>query len=94
MRLRKTVFLLAVGALLPSLSDCFSLDAPVGATSNPVGERVGEARGSLLLGFGNVDSSIRQAASNGGISGISTVDFEVRNILGVYQEFTTTVTGE
>ncbi len=94
MTLRKLVTLLAVAVMVLSLGGCFTLDAPVDATSNPVGEKVGESSGSLILGIGNVDSSIRQAAANGGISEISTVDFEIRNILGVYQEFTTTVTGE
>jgi hypothetical protein len=94
MTLRKLVTLLAVALMVLSLGGCFTLDAPVDATSNPVGEKVGESSGSLILGIGNVDSSIRQAAANGGISEISTVDFEIRNILGVYQKFTTTVTGE
>lgn len=94
MKLTKSFLLLAALALLVVLTGCYTIDGPVNATSNPVGEKVGEASGSIILGFGTVDASIRAAAANGGISEISTVDVEIRNILNVYQEITTTVTGE
>ena len=86
--------LTVIAVLVLSLTGCFTIDAPVNATSNPVGSKVGESSGSLILMIGDVDASIREAASNAGISEISTVDFEVQNILNVYQKFTTTVTGE
>lgn len=90
----RTVKLLAVIATVVFLAGCYTIDTPVNATSNPVGEKVGEASGSVILGFGSVDASIRSAAANGGITEISTVDVEVRNILNLYLELTTTVTGE
>jgi len=40
------------------------------------------------------DSGIQQAAKNGGITKISTVDFKVTDILGLYQTYTCTITGE
>ena len=94
MSIRKVFAVVAITALVLSVGGCFTLDAPVNATSNPVGEKVGEAGGFFVFGIGNADASIRKVAANGGISEISTVDVEVKNILGVYQEFTTTVTGE
>lgn len=94
MKLTRLFSVLFVMVLVLSLSGCFTIDAPVNATSNPVGSKVGEASGSLILGIGTVDASIREAAANGGISEISTVDLEVQNILNVYQKITTTVTGE
>lgn len=94
MKNSKMLVLTVIAVLVLSLTGCFTIDAPVNATSNPVGSKVGESSGSLILMIGNVDASIREAASNAGISEISTVDFEVQNILNVYQKFTTTVTGE
>jgi outer membrane lipoprotein SlyB len=87
--------LVAVTLMVLALAGCYTIDAPVNATSNPVGDKVGESSGTLILGaFGNVDASIREAAANGGVSEISTVDLEVKNVLGIIQTFTTTVTGE
>ena len=94
MSLKKILVTVGIVAMAVALSGCFTIDAPINATSNPVGEKVGEASGSLIFGIGNVDASIRSAAANGGITEISTVDFEVRNILNIYQQVTTTVTGE
>jgi hypothetical protein len=94
MKVSKILVLVVLAVMTLSLTGCFTLDAPVNATSNPVGSKVGESSGSLILMIGDVDASIRQAASNAGISEISTVDFESQNILNVYHKFTTTVTGE
>jgi hypothetical protein len=46
----------------------------------------------MLVGWG--DCSIDAAASAGAISQIKHVDYRYRNILGVYQSFTTIVKGE
>lgn len=94
MKITRIAMVALVAAIVLVLSGCFTIDAPVNATSNPVGSKVGESSGSLIFGIGTVDASIREAAANGGISEISTVDFEVQNILNVYQKITTTVTGE
>jgi hypothetical protein len=40
------------------------------------------------------DASIQTAAKNGGIKRIKYVDYEVRNILGVYGEYKTIVYGD
>lgn len=94
----KMRFLTYVGAAciaIASLSSC-ALTVPVAATSNPVGSKVGVSSGMGLLGVIQMspDSGIQQAAKNGGITKISTVDFKVTNILGIYQTYTCTITGE
>jgi hypothetical protein len=77
------------------LSSC-SITMPVAATSNPVGSKVGTAKGMVflhVLAFG-ADASIKTAAKNGGITKISTVDIKYSDILGIVQSYETTVTGE
>lgn len=83
--------LLAVSAVLASCS----ITLPVNATSNPVGNKVGTAKATVIIGlsFGQ-DASIKKAAKSGGISKISTVDIKHGNILGIIQTYETIVTGE
>ncbi|MBN2617647.1 MAG: hypothetical protein JXR64_04970 [Spirochaetales bacterium] len=87
-----------VGVLFLStmIFSCASLNSPVAATTNPVGELVGQSTGTIYLGiYGNVDAGIQAAAQNGGISEISTVDFEYKMFLGgLMTTFTCTVTGK
>ncbi|MFC1808529.1 TRL-like family protein [Candidatus Omnitrophota bacterium] len=64
------------------------------ATSNERGEKVGEATAKLICGVSYGDGSIETAAANGGISKIKTVDLKVKNVLGIYMETTTIVTGD
>ncbi len=77
------------------LSSC-ALTVPVAATSNPVGSKVGTSSGMGILRFIilSPDSGIQQAAKNGGITKISTVDFKQTDILGIFQTYTCTITGE
>ncbi|MBI3259380.1 MAG: hypothetical protein HYZ54_07915 [Ignavibacteriae bacterium] len=94
----KLRFLSYVGAAciaIASLSSC-AITYPVSATSNPLGSKVGVSSGMGILGaiVLSPDSGIQQAAKNGGITKISTVDFKVTNILGIYQTYTCTITGE
>lgn len=70
--------------------------APLTATSNPLGSKVGEATGTYLFGIPlsfNIDLGVQKAAQNGGISKISTVDVKVKNLV-VLTKITTVVTGE
>ncbi|MBN1493489.1 MAG: TRL-like family protein [Candidatus Omnitrophica bacterium] len=64
------------------------------ATPNAQGPKVGEAMQKMILGVSYGDGSIEAAAANGGITKIKTVDLKVKNVLGVYMETTTIVTGE
>ena len=93
--LKRIKMIIAAVILTVAISSC-SMNYPICATSNPVGSRVGMADGSgYLMGltfFG--EASIRNAAKNGGITKISTVDFKVTNTLFLYQTYTCIVTGE
>jgi len=96
--MNKMRFLSFVGAAtiaVASLSSC-ALTVPVSATSNPLGSKVGTSTGSGFLGalIFSPDTGIHQAAKNGGITKISTVDFKTTNVLGILQTYTCTVTGE
>lgn len=75
---------------------------PVAISNNPVGTKVGKASyqriGEPFFGFafvikGKGNASTQEAAKNGGITKISTVDQEVKTVL-IWQRVTTIVTGE
>lgn len=95
--MKKTTLTLVAACLATTafLSSC-SITMPVAATSNPVGSKVGTAKGTVflhVLAFG-ADASIKTAAKNGGITKISTVDIKYSDVLGIVQSYETTVTGE
>lgn len=82
-------------AMLTFLGSC-SLTLPVNATSNAVGSKVGVSKATGFFGvlFFNQDASIKQAAKNGGISKISTVDIKSGSVLNLIVTYETIVTGE
>jgi len=94
-KFRNVMFaVMVVGAAL--LSSC-SVTVPVAATSNPVGNKVGSAKSTQILGFffDGGDMSIKTAAKNGGITKISTVDFKSSMVfLYLVRSYETIVTGE
>ncbi|MGK7396055.1 MAG: TRL-like family protein [Candidatus Cyclobacteriaceae bacterium M3_2C_046] len=106
--LRKTltvVSVLALSSLLfsgcafvgsPVLGSIYTdVQAPLAATSNSVGTKVGTAEATSILGIvATGDASINQAAKNGNITSISHVDYHATSILGVYATFTVMVYGE
>ena len=59
---------------------------PIGATSNPVGNKCGVAKTTRILTFfgGSADCGINKAAKNGGITRISHIDSFTKSILGIY----------
>lgn len=76
---------------------CATYTMPISATSNEMGSKVGVATGQTFLGYFGADTEtgIQQAAANGGITKISSVDFSFNvGILGFVQTYTCTVTGE
>ncbi|MDR2501339.1 MAG: TRL-like family protein [Treponema sp.] len=77
-----------------ALMGCPTINRPVAATGNPVGSKIGQSTGKIILGFGDVDAGIKAAAEAGGITQISTVDFKTASMLGFVTTYTTTVTGE
>lgn len=91
-KFRTIAMLLSAAAVLSSCS----LTLPVGATSNPIGSKVGTATATGYLGilFFNADASIQSAAKNGGITRISTVDIKSTSILNLLVTYETIVTGE
>ena len=70
------------------------VSGPIAATSNNVGSKKGEATAKGILFFATGDASISAAASAGGITKISHVDYHTMSILGLYARTTTTVYGE
>ncbi len=88
--LSRIMLILFIALLLCS---CASINIPISATSNPVGELIGQSTGIIWFGiFGNVDAGILEACQNGGITEISTVDFEYKYLF-IGHRFTCTVTG-
>lgn len=69
--------------------------APLAATSNEVGSKVGTASASSILGIiATGDASIQAAAKDAGITRISHVDYHAKNILGIYATWEVMVYGE
>lgn len=93
--MKKLSYLLTSVMAAALLASC-SMTAPIAATSNPLGSKTGKSSGTCYLTVlcFNVDASVATAAKNGGISKISTVDFNTKTILGIVTTYTTTVTGE
>ncbi|MDO4949875.1 MAG: TRL domain-containing protein [Bacteroidales bacterium] len=76
------------------LASCSST-RPITATSNPVGNKCGEASTTRILGLGGSDNiGINRAAKDGGITRISHVDYSTFSFLGLYTKMTTRVYGE
>lgn len=62
---------------------------------SPVGDKKGTAETMSILGLVAIgDGSIQTAAEDGNLKTIYGADYEYFNILGVYQTYTTIVTGE
>lgn len=93
--LKKLKTVAALFAVVAMMSSC-AVTLPVTATSNAVGSKVGNAKATGYLGvlFFNQDASIREAARNGGITKISTVDIKQTNFLNLIVTYETIVTGE
>jgi len=72
-----------------------SVTAPLTATGNPIGKKIGTAKSKTILGLTfNGDYSVLTAAKNGGITKVSTVDVKHVNILGFFISHQTIVSGE
>ncbi|MFA5287531.1 MAG: TRL-like family protein [Candidatus Omnitrophota bacterium] len=69
--------------------------APVSGGGNMSYSKVGVSKCTSVLGLvATGDASIKAAAANGGIKTIKYVDYDAKNILGVFGEYTTTVYGD
>ncbi|MDD5692708.1 MAG: TRL-like family protein [Candidatus Omnitrophica bacterium] len=70
--------------------------APVGAGEGGMTySKVGAAKCTSVLGLvATGDCSIKAAANEGSIKTIKYVDYDAKNILGIFGEYTTTVYGD
>lgn len=69
---------------------------PIAATSNPLGDKIGEATDyTYFFIFGDSsDANILNACKNGGITKIATVDYTMTNLMFIKQTYTIRVCGE
>lgn len=73
-------------------TDIYSSEA---VTSNPAGNKIGEACNMSILGLiATGDSSIETARRNGGITTITSVDYRSNSIAGVYAKYCAIVRGK
>ena len=91
----KVLLLAFVAIVFVSLASCTS-NQPISATSNPLGSKVGISSGYMLFFLPNFgEATIYNAAKNGGITKISTVDFRVTNYVVIpFAQVECIVTGE
>ena len=95
MKFLSKIKLIVLAAIVGIVVSACSFTGPVNATSNPVGSKVGISKGASIFNiYFDIDTSIRTAAKNGGITKISTVDYKIYNVLGIYIEYSCIVTGE
>lgn len=82
-------------ALLSSIGFACSITIPRAINENPLGTSVGKSTQTTYLGIFSVgdDASIEQAARNGNLKTISTVDYQITNLLGLISTQTVIVTG-
>lgn len=91
----KTLAFAAMSALM--LASCATTTTPIAATSNPVGNKCGEASCTRVLYVfgGSANVGLNKAVKNGGITKISHVDYVKKSTLGgLITKFTTRVYGE
>lgn len=71
------------------------IKSPVAVGDAGSGNKMGVAKATSILGLvATGDASIKAAMANGNISKIRHVDYESKNILGIYGEYTTVVYGD
>lgn len=90
------VFALAVVSTV-MLASCVTTTTPVTATSNPVGNKCGEASCTRFLYIfgGSANVGLNKAVKNAGITKISHVDYVKKDCLfGLVTKYTTRVYGE
>jgi len=87
----KKIKLIAFGfALSLGMSSCV-VDQVHSVTGNPIGTKVGVAKGTMFMNP-NFDISMQAAAKNGGINKIGSV--EIKTTIFIIPFYKTTVTGE
>lgn len=81
--------------ILSSIGFSCSITIPRAINENPIGNAVGKSTQTTYLGVFSVgdNASIEQAARNGNLKTISTVDYQITNFLGIVTNQTVIVTG-
>ncbi len=104
--MRKISFLILVLFVAVMLNGCASpfphgilyteIKAPVAVGDGGISySKMGVSKATSILGLiATGDCSIKAAAANGGIKTIKYVDYDAKNTLGIYGEYTTTVYGD
>ena len=94
--MKKTIKLFAAAIVSAAMFASCSTTTPITATSNPVGNKCGEASSSRIFYIfgGSGNAGINKAAKNGGITKISHVDQSMSSFLGIYTKYTVRVYGE
>ena len=102
----KIAYLVIVLAVVSFLAGCATpypcgmlyteIKSPVAASEGSVNyNKVGVSKATSILGLvATGDASIKAAVANGGIRNIKYIDYDSKNILGIYGEYTTTVYGD
>lgn len=95
----KKIKCLAMAAVTAAMfASCSTISMPIAATSNPVGNKCGEASCVRVFGIfgGSNNVGINKAVKNGGITKISHVDYVKKYCLGgmLFSKTTTRVYGE
>ncbi|GFO56623.1 TRL family protein [Geomonas sp. Red276] len=101
MKRTNLVGLLVIGGMLSGCASSVPVGAlytelklPITATSTP-GKKEGTAECESILSLvATGDCSIETAKKNGGITRVSAVDWEVKNILGIIGKYKVKVYGE
>ncbi len=92
-----TVFFAGCATPIPVGIAFTDVQFPVLATNNPITEETkkGVSTCESFLGLIAVgDASIEEAAEEAGITKITHIDWDAKNVLGVYGTYTVTVYGE
>ena len=88
-------FLVGCATLYPHGILFTEVKLPAEATSADTGSKVGISECVSVLGLVAIgDASIEAAMKNGGIKKIHHVDWDAKNILGIYGQYKTTVYGK
>ena len=89
---------IVIAPVTPGMGAIFSdYQAPLDPDVDPtvVAEKHGEASAENFLGLVITgDASLKAAADQGGITKVHHMDYQYKNILGLYARFTTIVYGE
>ena len=96
--MKKIKFLVMAAVTAAMFASCSTVTVPISATSNPVGNKCGEASCTRVLGLfgGSNNVGLNKAVKNGGITKISHVDYVKKTCLGgmIFSKTTTRVYGE